>query len=503
MKVLFINFNIDSTVGINNGIAILSAVLKRENHQVSLLFITKELGYEFDLKRIRSDVVKINPDIIGISLMEPQFKFAVALCEELKHFYKGKIICGGPYPTMDPETVLGVDAVDAVCIGEGEDALVEFAACVEGGRDYSTIKNIWTKDEKGTIIRNNLRPFKSLKELPPEDKGIFDLKKILPLKNYQLETMLGRGCLYKCSYCINQPYIGQYKKLSDTPVKLKDYARVKDIDTALKEIKDITERFPQIKKISFIDDNFLMYNDFLESFCERYREEIALPFICNVNPISFNEHKGNILKSAGCDDIRFGIESGSERVKKEVMKRSISNSAVRNAFEIGKKLGLMTSSFNMIGLPTETREEIFETLRLNAEIQPDSMKVMTFYPFKNTPIYDLCEKLNLIDYQKKRELSNYDTFTCLKFPLEHRLFLEKVQGVFNWYINVMLDNGASPRYQKLIDTVEKMNGEEWRSFDYRAADNEVSSKLRKDGIVHYTKFVNRSLAARYPSRHFA
>ena len=145
MKVLFINFNIGCTVGINNGIAVLSAVLKRKNHQVDLLFLSKELGYDFDLERMKQDIIKIEPDIIGISIMEPQFKYMAKFCEDLKSYYRGFLVCGGPYPTMDPETVLSVEAVNAVCIGEGEEAICELVESLEKGEDISLIRNLWVR----------------------------------------------------------------------------------------------------------------------------------------------------------------------------------------------------------------------------------------------------------------------------------------------------------------------------------------------------------------------
>jgi hypothetical protein len=164
---------------------------------------------------------------------------------------------------------------------------------------------------------------------------------------------------------------------------------------------------------------------------------------------------------------------------------------------------MMTSSFNMIGLPTETREEVLDTLRLNAEICPDTVKVMTFYPFKNTPIYGLCDKLGLIDYGKKLELDNYDTYTCLKFPAEHRLFLKKVQTAFNWYLNAFTDNGSSREYSRMVEKIEYMDEGEWSGFDFYAADEALSEGMKKEGIPHYSKFVNRSLAVKFPSRHFS
>ena len=501
MKILFINFNIGSTVGINNGLAILSSVLKMKRHQVELLFLSEQLGYDFNLERMKQDIMKIKPDVVGISLMEPQFKYAEEFCNDLGDYYKGFVICGGPYPTMDPETVISVNAINAVCIGEGEDAMCELVESLETGKDYTQIRNLWVKDSNGKIVRNRLRPFTDLTKLPPEDKELFDLRKILPLKNFQLETMLSRGCIYKCTYCINDSYVKQYKKMSDSPVSLKSYTRVKNIDTAIAEIRNVLLKFSEVKKITFIDDNFMIYNDFIEEFCKKYKKEIGLPFLCNVNPMSFDLAKVKLLKDAGCDDIRFGIESGSERVKKEIMKRSITNKSVVNAFKQTNELGMMSSSFNMIGLPTETKEEVFDTLKLNADVLPDSIKLMTFYPFKNTPIYDVCEKLDLIDYEKKRELDDYDTFTCLKFPKEHQLFLKKMQTAFNWYINMFLDNGAISHYRKLVKIIELMNENEWDRFDFPSADKEISQELRKKGIQHYSKFVNRSLAVKFPSRH--
>ena len=503
MKILFVNFNIGSTVGVNNGLAILSAVLKSRNHQVDLLFLSEELGYPFDLERMKQDITRLKPEIVGISLMEPQFKYMKAFCEDLKTYYDGFVICGGPYPTMDPESALSVDGISAVCLGEGEDAICELVELLENGKDYSHVKNLWVKMPNGTTVRNKLRAFKDLNDLPPEDKELFDLEKILPLKNFQLESVLGRGCVYKCSYCINASYVELYKKMCEQKVSYKEYIRLKPVDTILEEIKNGISKFPQIRKIAFIDDNFLMHKIFDDEFLKRYKEEVGLPFMCNVNPMSFSFSNGKCLKESGCDDIRFGIESGSERVKRDIMKRPISNKGVIEAFKITNELGLMSSSFNMIGLPTETKGEVFETLKLNASILPDTIKVMTFYPFKSTPIYDLCAELDLIDYGRRKELDAYDTYTCLKFPEEHQLFLKKMQTAFNWYLNILLDNEASPQYRILVQTVESMNEEEWDDFDFLAADEDMSQKLRTKGILHYSKFVNKSLAVKFPSRHFA
>lgn len=502
MRILFVNFNLGATAGINNGIAILSALLKQRGHEVQLISLCEQLGYPFDLARIKADVLGFAPGMIGLSLMEPQFKYAARLAADLQEYSQAFLICGGPHPTMDPEGVMASPGVDALCVGEGEAAICELADALCAGRSPAGIQNLWVRMPDGTISRGRLRPFVDLRALPPEDKELFDLDRLLPLKNHQLEASVGRGCLHKCTYCINESYLARYRELCDGPVDLKHYLRAKRPETALAEIASAVARHPAIRKVALVDDNVLVYGEAGEEFFRRYRTEVGLPFLCNVSPMVFNQARGEMLKAAGCDDIRFGVESGSERVKLEIMRRRISNASVVEAFRVTRELGLMSSSYNMIGLPTETREEVMQTLALNAAIQPDSIKLMTFYPFKNTPIYDLCLSLDLIDEAQKAKLDDYDTFTCLRFPEAHRLFLKKLQVAFNWYINALLANAASPRYQELVARVEAMSEPEWDAFDFAAADARASADCRRQGTLHYTKFMNRSLAAKYPSRHF-
>ena len=213
MRILFINFNLNSTPGINNGLAILSAVLKEKGHKVGLIFLCDELDYGLDLTRIRGDISDFMPDIVGISLVETQLKHMNVFLKDLKSYYKGLVVCGGPHPTMNPEEVLSIDGIDIACVGEGEDAIVELAETLQSRRgDYRNIRNLWCKSDKGEVIKNKLRPPKNLDELPLEDKELFDLDKLLGLKNNQLEVLLGRGCVFECAYCINRPFVNQYER---------------------------------------------------------------------------------------------------------------------------------------------------------------------------------------------------------------------------------------------------------------------------------------------------
>lgn len=437
---LFIEFNIDSTIGINQGLISLSSVLKANDVDVDLLLISDFVDTPFNLDHIKEHILKTKPDIIGISLIETQLKFVKLFCEDAKNYFNGKIICGGPYASMAPDDTINMKGVDVVCIGEGEEALVSLLSDI----NKTDINNLWFKCG-GSIIKNKLKPFRDIKNLPPPDYELYNLNTLIPLKNNQLEVMAGRGCMYKCTYCINTPYIDRYKK-DCSGLKTKEYVRFLDVDTTINNIKQLKNRY-NFKELAFIDDSFLTYHNFLDEFCYKYKKEIGLPFVCNANPLSLTDDKAKKLKDAGCDTIRFGIESGNERIRREILCRPMNNGVIINVFNITKRYNIKTSSYNMIGLPTETKEEVLDTLKLNAIIRPNFIKLMTFYPFKNTPIYDTCNDMGLINVRKKESLNNYNTTSCLKFVKEHIMFLEDVQLNFEKYINDYMTN-SKYKYNK-------------------------------------------------------
>ena len=121
-----------------NGIGNLSACLKKNGHQVSLVHI---LNFDIDsiLKRILSD----NYSVIGFSSTTNQFSYVKTIANKLREKgVKSFLICGGVHATLNPEEVIGVDSLNAICIGEGEEAIVELADSIRDNKDYSNIKNL-------------------------------------------------------------------------------------------------------------------------------------------------------------------------------------------------------------------------------------------------------------------------------------------------------------------------------------------------------------------------
>jgi hypothetical protein len=130
----------------------------------------------------------------------------------------------------------------------------------------------------------------------------------------------------------------------------------------------------------------------LEEFSKKYSSKIGLPFVCN-SRIEFTDKRTLLLlKKGGCDQVQIGVESGSEKIRKDVLNRQMKNSQIVKVFQEAKRIGMKTLAYNMLGIPFETEADIKETIDLNKSIQPDEMQVSFFTAYPGTKLYDICMK---------------------------------------------------------------------------------------------------------------
>ena len=190
------------------GLLYIASVIKRRNHEVYYFDFTNYMHkgrYRKDLiiSSFVEYVKRINPDLIGFSVMTVNYNIVIALSREVRKFSKAKIIFGGIYPTIDPESIIREPSVDMVCIGEGELAIQELILKLETKDPIIDIENLWIK-EGSDIYRNPLRPLvKNLDSLPFPYRGIIN-EKILKNENFGINFITSRGCPYLCTYCQNE-----------------------------------------------------------------------------------------------------------------------------------------------------------------------------------------------------------------------------------------------------------------------------------------------------------
>jgi radical SAM superfamily enzyme YgiQ (UPF0313 family) len=369
------------------GLMYVSAVLKEAGHQVKI-WLPHPLEWFFrkyflTRQSLSRGLDTFRPDLVGFSVISTEYHYSLILADFIKKKQNVPIVFGGPHPSVDPEGTIENPLVGFICIGEGEYPMLELVEALEGDRDVTRIQNIWAK-VNGKVYRNEIRPLVSdLDELPFPDR------EALPAKYYLNEDngasfITSRGCPYKCTYCINQNYQEQYRGKGR-------WTRYRSIDNVFAEIKEVISRYG-IRKVTFSDETFTVNKRRTVEFLQRYREEIGLPFLCQTRPDVVDSEMWRVLKEAGCSSANIGIETGNDYLRNKILKRNLSREQIVNAFRAAKEDDFTIGSFNMVGVPYETEETIWETIELNREVKPNWTLCTVFMPLPGSELRTVCEE---------------------------------------------------------------------------------------------------------------
>lgn len=402
LKIHFIYPDISTGVThqLNLGLASISAVLKKNQHEVALTHLTKEPSKKDILKEISQK----SPDFIGFSSTTNQFHYVELISKWIKEeFPKIPIVVGGVHATLAPDNVIQDKNIDFVCIGEGEYPLLEL---LEKGANNPEIQNIWSKGRK-----NPIRPLiDNLDSLPFPDYDLFDITSLLKEIDGELPLLAGRGCPYPCTYCSNHAIRKIYSGKGE-------YVRYKSVDYLLEEIEHYKSKY-KFSKLAFCDDTFTLNRKWIKDFSQKYPARFSFPYNCNARVENVTPDLIKDLKSSGCEMMSFGIESGSEWLRKEILKKgTFSNQKIEEAFRLVNDSGIRTFSYNMIGLPFETPKMIQETIDLNKKIKPSYIVVFIYYPYPSTELYEICKENGWLtrdstnSYLEAKSLLNMSTIT--------------------------------------------------------------------------------------------
>lgn len=453
MRITFVypDLSLGSAGKFYHGVAYLSAVLKKAGHTVRLIHLTRPI----DQRKYKELLVNTTPDLVGFSATTHMFPLVRELAKWTKQSLDVPIICGGAHPTICPEEVIRSAGIDMVCIGEGEEAMVELSNKLEKNEDITGIRNIWL-NSGGKIYRNPLRPLiNDLDTLPFPDREIFDYQNLTDIKIMKRGAFLAsRGCPYNCSYCCNHIY----KELYQGKGK---YIRLLSVDRVLDEIHETIRKYPMTQRIDFQDDMFVLNRQWFAEFMAKYRQKIGLPLTFNARPETINREIIEMVKEVGDCTIEMGIESGDERIRQEVLGRTMNNNQIKNAFALCHEAGIKTLSYNMVGLPFESMKSILATVKLNALIRPsEGSQVSIFYPYPKTRLFNLCKQQNLLTNKK---LDSCFEDTALNF---NALLTKQIIFSFKWFHRLIrlysftyrLPNFISKMVIKILDKILESRG---------------------------------------------
>lgn len=366
---------------------------------------------ESEYKDVLRKIQEFQPQIVGFSSVSSQFVYVKRIAELIKQDYPAAtIICGGVHPTISPYSIKDAPGIDVFFVGESEVAFGEFLDRVQQGEDYHVCDNCaYVKD--GEVVINRLKPLlKDLDSLPFPDKDVYPYNESVAHHGIA-PFMFSRGCPYQCTYCSNHAIASVYGKTRNEP-------RFRSVDLCMKEMEMVIEKYHP-EKIYIMDDIFGLNKKWRHEFCEQYQKRIRLPFICILRVEVVSEEFIKELKESGCIRVQFGVESGSEYVRKKLMNRHMTNEQIIKAFKLCQKYGLETNAINLIGIPGETEPMIWETINLNRTLKPTSSGVNIFYPYKGTVLGDQCFRDDLVDLAKYNDSLRERRESVIKYPEEY------------------------------------------------------------------------------------
>ncbi|MBF0457121.1 MAG: B12-binding domain-containing radical SAM protein [Nitrospirae bacterium] len=327
------------------------------------------------------------------------------------------IVLGGVHSIVYPDDA--IQFADAICVGEGERAFKEFFSAYINGLDFTNTKNFWF-NQKGSITKNSFFPLSTPQEIETfpfpiyaereliyssHKRGFTDcgLSDYLAYNDLSYNTVWSIGCPNKCTYCSNSKFIE-----NDKNYRILRYPSVEYIIT---EIEGVFEKHPHISKVNFHDDSFMAIPyKAIELFASQWKERIGLPFyVTGLIPSYVKRDKMAVLIEAGMNQVRMGIQSGSDRIL-AFYKRPNPAGIVFSAASIITefKEHLILPSYDIImDNPIETREDILATLEMAYMLpRPYTLNLFSLRAMPNTELAHEFERLNVNLKDLKDNYSN-------------------------------------------------------------------------------------------------
>jgi len=469
IKVLFIEASAEMEMGIPPNVAILVSAVRKAGFDIDI-FSTNEYKFgsitgdevrvntlqvppsiskdNISIKPKQSDMVfdfqeklkSFKPDVVGLSTTEPTYEVGLRLLKSIKNRDIFKIV-GGAYPTLSPEDIINEDSIDAVCIGEGENPLVELCQSIQNNNINYNIKNIWFKVDS-QILKNSIRPLCNIDETPFQDWSPWPIPpRASKAMAGEIRTTalveLSRGCPFSCNFCanhfLNKNFRGNYRE--------------KNVNRFIDEINHLRRKY-NLGFIYIADETILTTSEkrFME-FIDKY-SSIKLPFWCQSRPESITYKKIKLLKEIGLHAINIGIESGNYEFRKEILNRPSIDEQIINGIREAKRAGVKVGANVIIGFPSETRNHIFETIELVHEANPTTTMIHFFQPYVKTQLRQKCIEMGLIK----------DNFICGDYrmaPLGNGILssseLLGIQRTFNLYVDLPKNRWDEIRKAESLD----------------------------------------------------
>ena len=363
---------------------------------------------------------------IGISAMVTMAESSEKVAELVRSLQpRAKIILGGPHPTTLPEKCQSKN-FDFLVLGEGEETFAQLLGKGTG----EGVEGVWFRVDGHWEKNPSRTPLQDLDQIP---FPAFDLVDLSLYQKYwfQLDTLgkpisgtnilASRGCPFQCTFC--QPTLERLfgKKL-----------RKRSPKNIIQELFWLKERFG-IQGFIFADDTLIVDKNWCRELArEMLAQNLGLVFGANVRAELVEEDTLRALKEAGLRKIYLGIESWSDRIRREVLGKNFTREEVEQAVSTAKKLDLKIQGYFMLGAPGESREEVKKTLKYARQLGLDDITINLTTPLPGTYLY---QKYHSQIEAEEKDFDYYRRWVFKKGELSQRwLRAQQILGYFGFYL---------------------------------------------------------------------
>lgn len=337
--------------------------------------------FEFKIinKRIQREIDIFKPDIVGISSVTQNYNFA----KEYAKIAKEKnisVIMGGVHISMLPESL--TSDMDIGIIGEGEQTIIDLMKLFEEEGDFANNK---LGKIQGIIYWNERKIYKIEERelINPLDKIPFPDRSLLNIEKHTY-VFSSRGCPYRCSFCASSRFWNKVRFFS--------------AEYVVNEINELINTY-KVNFISFYDDLFIANKQRLKEIVYLLKKEDIpnkVRFSCSCRANLINDDIVKLLKEMNIKSIGMGLESGCDRTLNYLKSGSVSVEDNKKAIRTIKNYRIAANASFVIGSPTETREEIQETLQFIKDNDLDFVDTYILTPFPGTPVWEYAKEKGLV-----------------------------------------------------------------------------------------------------------
>ena len=356
---------------------------------------------------VRRTLKMLNPKIVGISSKVVDIPSTFILANVVKETLpKASVVVGGPSASTCTEYLMQQGSIDFLVLGEGEEAMLELAEYIINkpyGLEPKDIRGLTYRDG-GKVVSTQRRPLiENLNDIPfPDRESMFVINAggSIEYVHECRDVLMSRGCPYPCTFCGAFEAWGSRKP------------RFRSIDNVIAELKYLKNVFNQ-RYFIFWDDLFTVSRNRTMEFCEKIMQNnLDIKWTCVTRLNTLDSELLEYMKRAGCVEVQIGIESGNDRILKYI-KKGLTLELIRRQTAVINKSGINWRIFLIIGFPTETMEEMGDTLKLISEINPTFVDLSIFSPYPGTDLYyELKEKGSLgKDFMKSDMWYPYNNYT--------------------------------------------------------------------------------------------